>query len=169
MPVSQCGGTRRQDTLVRNRSSMLNQREERSRAYERRKINPRSSDRYHREGEEEIRILGMPYEKRRGKDRGRENQTVGGRPLWINYPESSRGAAPWRIASTPSHVFVNSHCGPNAGCRFTALKYLSIIRSVRESRAASPREPRSSRSQRDSPRSNAVIQDERTCARRSPA
>lgn len=52
-------------------------------------------------------------------------------PLWINYPESSRGAAPWRIASTPSHVFVNSHSGVRAGCRSTALKYLSIIRSVR--------------------------------------
>lgn len=83
MPVSQRRGTRRQSTLVRNRSSMLNLREERPRAYERRrKINPRSSDRYHHEGEEEIRILGMPYERRRGKERERESD--GRRPPIVN-------------------------------------------------------------------------------------
>lgn len=105
-----------------------------------------------------IRTLGMPYEnERRERERGGEKERarekekggeVGRRdgrrppsaPLWINYPESSRGAAPWRIASTPSHVFVNSHSGLRAGCRSTALKYLSIIRSVRaEPRATPPR------------------------------
>ena len=107
-------------------------------------------DQYHHEGEEDsyIRYAVWEWEEkekkgRREKEREREREREKERerrwddrrppsaPLWINYPESSRGAAPWRIASTPSHVFVNSHSGLRVGCRSTALKYLSIIRSVR--------------------------------------